>query len=953
MIVLCTSFATSDLYCQVDEVLIKFYDLVDKEQLHEARALYVQHESQLFESILLIPDARIRGMELFYALREKNDLLQLLTSLKGDPPSDEYLQGDLSLIRCLIRHIESDLEGGETYVRKALLYYPKKDAKRRKALCNIRLAFSLFYMGHKFTEREHLFIAAEKYYTESGLNRKGINCGIARGNHQINAGRYASGLFLLSNNISSAREKNWESQLPYGLRSLAETYLEMKKYNQALPIVKECLLIAKRSGDRTSEVFNHIQAAQCLVETYKDTTSALNHLDTALTIARAMDNDALEHQALYPIAELLIYNRKYAAAKNYLEELSDLEFEEASGLATLFSDYYWHKGDVETAFRYDQKALRILEENDDFTNQINALDRLGVFLIDQGRYDECIPYFRKSVQMLEEELGSYNFDPSFQRPRMKNQQQYNSLAGAFLELGEVDSAYRYAEAGKGRTALHRYAANYMADSQLVPSESRERLIRIEDSIAECNEMYWDGEMDDVELETVTGQLYTRKAGLQDHIYKTVPKLKAITNLPFVTIPELQAKHLSDNDLLISFSVGDDKISVFAFTKEVHRSFRVTKSIDSLSELCSSLYSSADTPGSILAPKYNVQLAHSMYTLLFSQLKDLLKQKSSLIIIPDRGLYSVPFEALVTNNSQCKSTYDTDNAKYLIESHDISYAVSIGLYVFDKDRPSPSSGHGLLAMGNPKLLDENIKHQRFYYASMRGDTSRGNYVFPPLLHATEEVERIDDIVKAASSLILTGAEASKRLFLETASAYKILHLAAHNLMDEDHPLQSALYLASDESNDDNGILTAREISMMKLSAELAVLSACNSGTGEFISSDGIISMGRAFWAAGVPSVVMSLWSVEDESTSGLMQSFYGYLKEGKSKSFALSQAKRDMLNTGERNPFYWAGFILQGNREAMEIENKSILMESAFYVIAGLLFFIVMVVIGKRASRRIS
>ena len=126
------------------------------------------------------------------------------------------------------------------------------------------------------------------------------------------------------------------------------------------------------------------------------------------------------------------------------------------------------------------------------------------------------------------------------------------------------------------------------------------------------------------------------------------------------------------------------------------------------------------------------------------------------------------------------------------------------------------------------------------------------------------------------------------------------------------------------SDNDGFLHAYEIYNLPLQARLAVLSACETGVGELVKGEGVMSLARAFHYAGCPSVVTSLWKVDDEATAQLMQYFYENLANGKTKSTALREAKLSYLKNApesKKHPLYWAGFVLIGD------DSEIILQES--------------------------
>jgi CHAT domain-containing protein len=142
--------------------------------------------------------------------------------------------------------------------------------------------------------------------------------------------------------------------------------------------------------------------------------------------------------------------------------------------------------------------------------------------------------------------------------------------------------------------------------------------------------------------------------------------------------------------------------------------------------------------------------------------------------------------------------------------------------------------------------------------------------------------------------------------------RIIHLATHGLLDDFLGVGVPGAIALAPSSSDNGLLTASEILNLKLSAELVVLSACNTGRGR-ITSDGVIGLSRSLISAGVPSLIVSLWSVPDAPTTQLMTEFYRNLQHGSNKAQALRAA---MLTTMKQypRPSEWAAFTLMGEAQ---------------------------------------
>ena len=160
----------------------------------------------------------------------------------------------------------------------------------------------------------------------------------------------------------------------------------------------------------------------------------------------------------------------------------------------------------------------------------------------------------------------------------------------------------------------------------------------------------------------------------------------------------------------------------------------------------------------------------------------------------------------------------------------------------------------------------------------------------------------------------GKEATEEKFKEQAADFRLIHLATHNLTDDQQPMYSKIILAQTGKDREDGYLQTYEVFNLSLNADMVVLSGCSSGLGRLHRGEGLIGMTRAFLYAGVPSLVVSMWPVNDESTAQLMANFYGNLKAGWSKSRALQKAKVALLQSQDwkRDPFYWGPFVLIGD-----------------------------------------
>jgi len=265
-------------------------------------------------------------------------------------------------------------------------------------------------------------------------------------------------------------------------------------------------------------------------------------------------------------------------------------------------------------------------------------------------------------------------------------------------------------------------------------------------------------------------------------------------------------------------------------------------------------------------------SRDLYNRIFKPAERHIKTKQ-IIIVPYGALNLIPFACL-----------KDDKGLYLAERYAFSYAPSGSALKFCQGKRKPDMRKALI-LADPDLADPGA---RLKFAEMEAEAV-GN-LFP-------------------EKLILRGSSATEGAFAELSSDFDVLHLACHGVMDSSDAMLSNLRLARDDDND--GLLHVREIFDLDLNASLVTLSACNTGIGE-VAASGFEFMGmpRAFLFAGTPSVLGSLWRVDDKATSELMEIFYKNLRT-MGRAEALQQAQLTMMKEYD-NPYYWGAFVLYGD-----------------------------------------
>jgi len=285
---------------------------------------------------------------------------------------------------------------------------------------------------------------------------------------------------------------------------------------------------------------------------------------------------------------------------------------------------------------------------------------------------------------------------------------------------------------------------------------------------------------------------------------------------------------------------------------------------------------------------------------------------NLIIAPDGILSFLPFETLIDDIPKSFTQNFYKDLNYLLFKYNISYAYSSTFYGQVKDQKVHRNLNRLLAFAPEYGPNASVDLQT------RKMVTREKYrkdLFP--------IPGVMDEVAAIKSLIPTdvysGDIATESNFKKVAGNYDILHLAMHTVIDNKDPMYSKLVFTQINDSINDGLLNTSEIFGLKLKAKMVVLSACSTGDGGYNKGEGVVSLARGFVYAGCPSLLMTLWEVEDQSSVTLMKNFYINLLKGESKSQALRDAKIKFIKEAKAensHPFFWSSCVLMGNTDAI-------------------------------------
>lgn len=421
-----------------------------------------------------------------------------------------------------------------------------------------------------------------------------------------------------------------------------------------------------------------------------------------------------------------------------------------------------------------------------------------------------------------------------------------------------------------------------------------------------------------ELSALQGQL----KALRETIQRDFPKYFALKYEEFkLDIADLQ-KQLEPKQTLLQYHLSDRYMSILHIQKESYTlknhplPVGLSDQVVAFREALTNIQDLKKDKAS--ADLKLAQLGHELYQVLLAEsLQELPASTQKIIIIPDGILAYLPFEQLLTQPINKSTSY----AKwpYLIKDYSISYAYSNILWQQQQLKKSPHKEVKLAAFA--PSYGQKTADSEDVLSMLRSDD------IVDLPGALKESQAVAELFKGT---VWSGTAATEAQFKAIAKDYSVFHFSMHGILNDQDPMRShLLFQQSDptlvDAFNDNTLHMA-ELYGMELDAQMVVLSACNSGVGRLNQAEGLMSLSRAFAYSGVESIIMSMWSVPDQSTSELMIEFYKQLKKGLSKDDALRAAKLNYLETNDDplfgHPYFWSGFLSIGQQQALYTKSQS-------------------------------
>jgi CHAT domain-containing protein/lipopolysaccharide biosynthesis regulator YciM len=658
----------------------------------------------------------------------------------------------------------------------------------------------------------------------------------------------------------------------YSYKNLGAALKDFKQYREALVFAEKSLELARRNGIQRDIAGNLFNIAS-IEEELDQKKEARQVLEESLRVA--------EQAGLIPEQSMGLYELGNLARSSH---------------------------DLDRAFDLHQRALKLREASSESRDVVWSLDRLALVEEDRGNLEAAEQAQQRALDLFNK-IGEGITDPvEYGAYRQTLADFYPHFARVLVKLGKPQEALQISERGRavGLSRLARldtsnFAEHLNAKDGEVWRDSGQNLAHAANELSAALQLPPGDPAQGHRLDLARASYLEKERELgyiRDRLFASTPALRSGSAIPAAGIEQLVSlAKLSPQSLFLEFvMVKQGSSIVFALSAGGLKALLLDSSAAEVRAAVDEWLANIERTrrrGVAIKPNaasesQELQSARKVYQLALAKVEPLLASGhyNRLVVAGEGPLLEIPFGALVD-----------DQGRRLLDRYAISNTVSLSYLLREPTRRKPIKP--MLAVGDPLGADE----QRLVAPS--------GSVYEPLTYAVAEAKAVGAIYP--NSLTLSGSAATETDVKRLLPQFRFLHFATHGVLDSHEGLRSGLLLATEpRDSSQDGILQAREIANMSLSAELAVLSACETGRGTERLDDGILGLAWAFQAAGVPRVVASLWSIDDAATRDLMTNFYRKIRAGSGVDEALRSASLQLRKDPRYSaPYYWAPFELIG------------------------------------------
>jgi CHAT domain-containing protein/tetratricopeptide (TPR) repeat protein len=784
------------------------------------------------------------------------------------------------------------------------------------------------------------------------------------------------------------------------LNAVGQFYESVKDFSTALRNYEKAAQIFHDRGVLEYEAGTIYKVAQMYL-LMKHYEQALSYYERCLKLSRSAGKLRTEANALTDIASVYAaQGRNQEAAQQYHAALTYfVSSKDRRGEAVALNElgtFLLQTGKKEDAAETFRRALPLSEEATDIGTVIDTLCNLARAERSLGHLDDALALINRSLKKIEDirtDVGSPDLRVSYFSGVRKN---YEVGIDLLMDLdaarpgkGLAAEALLMSEKSRARALVDLIRESgadirHGAPPELISREAElSGLIQRQAQYQLQLKLNGKDSSEIAELENQIVQLRSEYQQVQARIREQNPRALALAQFHPLSLREIQSE-LRQDDILLEFSLGDERSHLWMVTSDSFQSFQLPDR-RTIEELSTEVYKLVTTRQQLdqeagtasnqaqieESDKLFLEKARQLSQVLFGQIATQLSNKR-LVLVTEGKMQLVPFAALPGSSAPVNSNA---SLKSLILDHEIVVLPSISTLrairaVEKKTRESTDKIAAVIA--DPVLTTSDARVQKSSLApavaSAATDADRPESAqraidglrsggLARLIHSSEEADAIAQAAPRGTTMIAKGFDATRETAMNASlGEYQIVHFATHGFLDSDHPELSGIVLTMVDKNGvaKNGVMPLHDIYNMNLSAELTVLSACQTALGKDIKGEGFVGLTHSFISAGSKSVVASLWKVDDRATAILMADFYqSMLQKGMSPAAALRAAKLKVMQDPRWNaPYFWAGFVVQGEyTNHIHIENNSRRHLGVIALLSLLLISYGLIMYGVRRRRR--
>ncbi|MFK7796618.1 MAG: CHAT domain-containing protein [Aureispira sp.] len=779
----------------------------------------------------------------------------------------------------------------------------------------------------KIAKKHNLDIAENIYYPTFCL----AHCYKAQGQLQKSQ-KILTQLIDKLEHFSAEKNYYYYIALIQSYHTLIEIYLSKKKFKKILYYLQELQIIHQQHDYKKSCTYLYLSKYYTEIKDYK---KAIDYIPQTLS-SLSPTNKKYYHPVIFNhIAYIYQQQGDYSKALAYCQkslQSSSINFSKEEQYSNPSFDAFFQKHELIITLSTKLQVLQALYEQKD-TNITPQL---------------LLSTIKLSIEVLE--YKNKIFKSKSSQTYWLNREAIPLFENAIkitLDLYEqtkkkqyLNEAFMLSERSKSIMMMNALQEQNASTFGGIPKELIKREQELERSKKIAEKAKQDAQMmgDSVQIRYQDSLIFVyheEKIELLENFEASYPKYYELKyQVQETSIQDVQ-EGLDEQTFLIEYFQGQNHIYVFTISKEkafVHH-FEHNTIYDTWLASFQHLLPDVQRAQDDINKTYKtfVKASYKLYQLLLE--RNMLTDKSHLILIPDGQLAYLPFEVLLTKdvaqaaNQPINANFAT--LPYLLRQYTTNYNYSAYLFLQQQTQTNNKKACKILALA-PSYSNKNAPTWRNpYERNLRK-------ILDQLPGATRELDSLEAMFGGA---FLRDQEANETNFREIAASYDILHLAVHGLVDEAKPELSGLALEEDNHSVQDNILYAYEIKQLDLNAQMVVLSACETGIGKYQRGEGVLSIGRGFMYAGVPSLVTTLWKLNDNTGPFIITEFYKNLHKGLPKDEALRQAKLLYLNRYNgiaSHPALWACLVQVGNYAPLNIQPNH---SNQYVIIIGALIFL--------------